>query len=54
MPSIFTAISLSWQPDTLLQSLIMLGKGMLGIFAVICVIWVFVALLNRFTKNKQA
>ncbi|HOS18012.1 MAG TPA: hypothetical protein PK438_01890 [Clostridia bacterium] len=54
MLSVIAAISLSWKPDTLLQSLGILGKGMLGIFLVICVIWVFVALLNRFTKKKEA
>ena len=48
------AISLSWKPETLVQSLGMLVKGMLGIFLVICVIWIFVALLNRFTKKKEA
>lgn len=30
-----------------------MGKGMLGIFAVILVIWALVALLNRVTKKKD-
>ena len=29
-----------------------MGKGMLGIFAVILVIWALVALLNRLTGKK--
>lgn len=29
-----------------------MGKGMLGIFAVILVIWALVALLNRLTGGK--
>lgn len=54
MLSIIAAISLTWAPDTLLESLAILGKGMLGIFLVICVIWIFVALLNRLTKKKES
>lgn len=30
-----------------------MGKGMLGIFAVILVIWALVALLNRVTGKKE-
>lgn len=30
-----------------------MGKGMLGIFIVILVIWALVALLNRITGKKQ-
>ena len=30
-----------------------MGKGLLGIFVVIVVIWGLVALLNRVTKDKQ-
>ena len=30
-----------------------MGKGMAGIFIVILVIWLVVALLNRFTGKKQ-
>ena len=41
-----------WAPDTLAQSLLMTLKGMIGIFAVILVVWLFVAILNRVTKTK--
>lgn len=46
-------ITLKWTPATLPESLAILGKGMLGIFLVICVVWIFVALLNRITKKKK-
>ncbi len=46
-------INLSWKPGTLLESLSILGRGMLGIFLVICVIWIFVAILNRVSKQKN-
>ncbi len=36
----------------LLACLGIMGKGMLGIFIVILVIWALVALLNRVTKDK--
>lgn len=38
--------------DNLLQSLPILGKGMLGIFVVTAVIIGAVALLNHLTKDK--
>ena len=44
---------LSWNPDTLLTTLPIMLKGMLGIFAVIIVIWGFVALLNRTMHKKE-
>ncbi len=50
----FSQIALKWQPNSLPDSLEVLGKGMLGIFAVIVVIWAFVALLNRLTKKKES
>lgn len=53
MHIILAQILLKWDPATLLESLTILGKGMLGIFIVICVIWIFVALLNRLTKGKK-
>ncbi|HWQ58689.1 MAG TPA: oxaloacetate decarboxylase [Clostridia bacterium] len=46
-------IALKWQPESLAESLKILAFGMLGIFLVICVIWIFVALLNRLTKQKK-
>lgn len=47
-------ITLKWQPETFVPSLLILVQGMLGIFAVIVAIWLFVALLNRLTKKKGA
>ena len=44
---------LSWNPDTLLTTLPIMLKGMLGIFAVIIVIWGFVALLNRTLRKIE-
>ncbi len=44
---------LSWNPDTLLTTLPIMLKCMLGIFAVIIVIWGFVALLNRTMRKKE-
>lgn len=37
----------------LLKTLPVMLKGMLGIFAVIIVIWLFVALLNKATSPKK-
>jgi len=36
-----------------LQTLPMMLKGMIGIFAVILVIWLFVAILNKVTNKKK-
>ena len=44
---------LSWNPDTLLTTLPIMLKGMVGIFAVIIVIWGFVALLNRSMRTIE-
>ena len=43
-----------WAPETIGPSLFIMLKGMLGIFSVIVVIWIFVAILNRATKEKPA
>lgn len=43
---------LSWNPDTLATTLPIMLKGMIGIFAVIVVIWGFVALLNRAMRKR--
>ncbi len=51
--NILAQIALKWNPDSLLESLTILGRGMLGIFVVIVVIWIFVAILNRATKKKS-
>lgn len=39
--------------ELVLACLGIIGKGMLGVFAVILVIWGLVALLNRITGKKQ-
>lgn len=39
--------------ELVLACLGIMGKGMLGVFAVILVIWGLVALLNRITGKKQ-
>lgn len=39
--------------ELVLACLGIMGKGMLGIFAVILVIWGLVALLNKFTGEKK-
>ena len=39
--------------EQVLACLGIMGKGMLGIFAVILVIWGLVALLNKFTGEKK-
>ena len=39
--------------DQFLSTLPIMLKGMLGIFAVIIVIWGFVALLNRTMRKKE-
>ncbi len=44
---------ISWNPDTLAITLPILLKGMVGIFAVIIVIWGFVALLNRVMQKRE-
>lgn len=38
----------------IMACLAIMGKGMLGIFSVILVIWALVALLNRITGGKQS
>ncbi len=43
----------NFDPDLVLACLGIMGKGMLGIFVVILVIWVLVAILNRVTAPKK-
>lgn len=43
----------SWNPDAFAVSLPIAAKGMIGIFAVICVVWGFAALLNRVTGGRS-
>lgn len=44
---------MNFDPELVLACLGIMGKGMLGIFVVILVIWALVALLNRLTSPKQ-
>ena len=46
--------SFSWNPEMFAVSLPIMAKGMVGIFAVICAIWGFAALLNRVTGRHGA
>ena len=39
--------------DLVMDCLAIMGKGMLGIFIVILVIWALVAILNRVTGKKK-
>ena len=43
--------ALQFSPEAFVDILPLLGKGMLGVFAVICAIWALVALLNKSTKQ---
>lgn len=45
--------TLGFNPSALWNVLPILGKGLLGIFVVICVIWGFVVLLNKITAPKK-
>ena len=45
--------TLGFNPAALFDVLPMLGKGLLGIFVVICAIWGFVVLLNKISAPKQ-
>lgn len=47
-----TAMTFTFSPETLGESLLVMLKGMLGIFLVIALIWAFVAILNRVTKKN--
>ncbi len=43
--------NLQFSPEAFVDVLPLLGKGMLGVFVVICAIWGLVALLNKSTKE---
>ena len=43
----------NFDPDLVLACIGIMGKGMLGIFVVILVIWALVAILNRVTAPKK-
>lgn len=43
--------NLQFSPDAFVDILPLLGKGLLGVFVVICAIWALVALLNKTTKE---
>lgn len=48
-----SSIQLSFSPDAFLKSLPMMGKGMLGIFIVIIVIYLVILLFNRVFKPRK-
>lgn len=43
--------NLQFSPEAFVDVLSLLGKGMLGVFVVICAIWGLVVLLNKSTKQ---
>jgi len=43
--------NLQFSPEAFVDVLPLLGKGMLGVFVVICAIWGLVVLLNKSTKQ---
>ena len=43
--------NLQFSPEAFVDVLPQLGKGMLGVFVVICAIWGLVVLLNKSTKQ---
>ena len=43
--------NLQFSPEAFVDVLPLLGKGMLGVFVVICAIWALVVLLNKSTKQ---
>lgn len=43
--------NLQFSPEAFVDVLPLLGKGMLGVFVVICAIWGLVVLLNKSTKE---
>ncbi|MDO4568023.1 MAG: hypothetical protein Q4B99_03590 [Clostridia bacterium] len=48
------AMNLEFSPGTLLESLLLLAKGMVGIFVVIAVVILLVYLLNKVFKGDAA
>jgi len=46
-------MQLSFNPDAFLKSLPMMGKGMLGIFVVIVVIYIVIMLFNKAFKPRK-
>ena len=47
------SIELEWKPDTLQDSLIMTGKGMMGVFVVIGAISLMIFIMNKLFKGKR-
>ena len=45
------SFNLQFSPEAFVDVLPLLGKGMLGVFVVICAIWGLVALLNKSSKQ---
>lgn len=48
-----TGMKLSFSPDAFLKTLPMMGKGMLGIFVVIVVIYLVILLFNKVFKPRK-
>lgn len=46
-------MTFKWNVEGLLTTLPVMLKGMLGIFAVILVIWLFIAILTRVTDKSK-
>lgn len=46
---ILKQFELQFSPEAFVDILPLLGKGLLGVFVVICAIWALVALLNKTT-----
>ena len=46
-------MNFSFDPSSLLVSLPIMLKGLLGIFAVVVVIWILIALLNRVSSGRK-
>lgn len=48
-----STMQLSFSPDAFMKSLPMMGKGMLGIFVVIVVIYIVIMLFNKAFKPRK-
>ena len=48
-----STMQLSFNPDAFLKSLPLMGKGMLGIFVVIVVIYIVIMLFNKAFKPRK-
>ncbi|MEA5058942.1 MAG: hypothetical protein VB049_02725 [Candidatus Pelethousia sp.] len=48
-----SSFNLHFDPEAFVRVLPILGKGILGVFVVICAIWAFVVLLNKMSARKE-